>query len=52
MTDKFYMYMDDDSFMGEMSSLSYVDMCDVRIGKQTFLTPENVRALDFAAFYM
>lgn len=46
------MYMDDDSFMREMSALSYVDMFDVRIGKQTFLTPENVKAMDFAAFYM
>lgn len=44
------MHMDDDSFMADMSSLSYVDMCDVKISNQVFLTPENVKNMEFAVF--
>lgn len=44
------MHMYDDSFMADMSSLNYVDMCDVRIDNQVFLTPENVKNMEFAVF--
>lgn len=45
------MRMADDSFMYDMSSLKYVDMCDVRVENQVFLTPENVKYMEFAVFY-
>lgn len=43
--------MSDDSFMFDMHSLDYVDMCDVRVKNQVFLVPENVKNMEFAAFY-
>lgn len=44
------MQMDDDGFMADMDSLNYVDMCDVKINNRVFLTPENVKNMEFAVF--
>lgn len=46
------MQMTDDSFMFDMDSLDYVDMCDVRVKNQVFLMPENVKNMELAAFYI
>lgn len=45
------MHMSDDSFMFDMDSLEYVDLCDVRVKNQVFLVQENVKNMEFAAFY-
>lgn len=44
--------LEDDSFMFGMELLEYVDMCDARIKTQRYLTPENVKGLKYALFYM
>lgn len=46
-----YIRMEDDSFISNMTSLEYIDMVDVRIDNQVYLTPENVKDITYAAFY-
>ena len=44
------MKMDDDSFIREMKNLKYLELSDVKINNQKFLTEENAKSFEYACF--
>lgn len=42
--------MESDRFLEELTNLEYLEMRAVRVHNRTFLTPENVGRIEFAAF--